>query len=77
MPLDINSLKNGIKSLHDDMMTREVDSNQDFAERMSTLIHDFVVSATVTVAIGIPVSTAGTATSQTGATTSTGTATIS
>ena len=39
-------------------------------------IIDEIKKATITVAAGIPVSTAGSATAQTGATTSTGTATI-
>lgn len=39
-------------------------------------IIDEIKKATITVAVGIPVSTTGSATAQTGATTSTGTATI-
>ena len=41
------------------------------------IIDHITTNATITVAAGIPVSTAGTAAAQTGATTSTGTATIS
>jgi hypothetical protein len=77
MSLNKPVLKNGIKTLLDDMLNREENSNDEYADRLSTLIDTFVKSATVTVAIGIPVSTAGSAISQTGATTSTGTATIS
>lgn len=46
-------------------------------EDIGGAIVDHIKGATVTVAAGIPVSTAGSPTAQTGATTSTGTATIS
>lgn len=77
MALNKNALRNGIKQLMDDMRTREQDSNQEFATRLANLIDGYVKSGTVTVAAGIPVTTAGTATAQSGATTSTGTGTIS
>lgn len=50
---------------------------KEYAERLASLIDAFVRSGEVTVAAGISVSTAGTATAQTGATNSTGTGTIS
>ena len=50
---------------------------EEYAERLASLIHDFVKSGEVTVKAGISVSTAGTAAAQTGATTSVGTGTIS
>lgn len=77
MPLNKTQLKDGIKSLMDDMLTREQNSNEEFATRLSDLIDVYVKGATVTVAVGISVSTTGTAAAQTGVTTSTGTATIS
>lgn len=77
MALNKPALKNGIKQLLTDMETRDTDAKDDFATELSNLIDTFVKGATVTVAAGIPVATAGTATSQTGATTATGTATIS
>lgn len=45
---------------------------EEYAERLASLIHDFVKSGEVTIAPGISVTTAGTAASQTGATTSEG-----
>lgn len=54
----------------------EVD--EDWADALASAIVDYIVSnAEVTVASGIPVSTTGTASAQTGSTTSTGTGTIS
>lgn len=76
MALNKASLKSGIKQLMDDMLTREQNSNDEFATRLSNLIDTFVKSGTVTVNAGIPVTTSGTAVAQSGATTSTGTGTI-
>lgn len=45
---------------------------EEYADRLASLIDAFVKSGEVTVAAGISVSTAGTATAQTGATTSEG-----
>ena len=59
-----------------DMMDRTEPSYDEFAERLSVLIETYVKTGTVTVAPGIPVATTGSATAQTGATTSTGTGTI-
>ncbi|MDR0559128.1 MAG: hypothetical protein LBG92_03095 [Prevotellaceae bacterium] len=47
------------------------------AKAIADAVNKFVLGATVTVAAGIPVSTAGTAAAQTGATTATGTGTLS
>ena len=77
MALNKPALKNGIKQLLTDMETKNEDAKDDFATELSNLIDTFVKGATVTVAAGIPVATAGTAASQTGATTATGTGTIS
>ena len=69
-------MKNSVKQLLADMMTRNTDSTDEFAERLTDIVETFVKSATVTVAAGILVTTAGTATAQTGQTTSTGTGAI-
>ena len=76
MALNKVALKTGIKQLMDDMLTREQNSNDEFATRLSNLIDTYVKSGTVTVQPGITVSTTGSAVAQTGATTSTGTGTI-
>ena len=49
---------------------------EEYAERLASLIEDFVKSGEVTVQPGISVSTAGTASAQTGKTTSEGKGTI-
>lgn len=67
------ALYKDIFELLSDMETREVDSKAEFADRLSTAIDLFVKSGTVQVNPGIPVSTAGTAVAQTGATTGPGT----
>lgn len=71
MALNKTALKNGIKQLHDDMMQKQVDSNEEYATRLSDLIDGFVKTGTVNA--GIAVSTTGTAAAQTGVTTGTGT----
>jgi|APMed6443717190_1056831.scaffolds.fasta_scaffold61818_3 hypothetical protein len=76
MALNKTALKSGIKQLMDDMLTREQNSNEEFATRLSDLFESFVKSGTVTVNAGIAVTTSGTAVAQSGATTSTGTGTI-
>ena len=50
---------------------------EEYAERLASLIDAFVRSGEVSVAAGISVSTAGTATAQSGATTSVGKGSIS
>ena len=77
MPLQKPALKAGIKQLLQDMMSREEASFDEFADRLSTLIDTYVKTGTVTVAAGIAVATAGSATAQTGATSAPGTGTIS
>lgn len=74
------TLKNAIKSAFQDQ-TSKTDNPaaalDDLADKIATAIDAFVKSGTVTVSAGIPVATAGTAVSQTGATTSPATGTIS
>ncbi len=77
MSLNKAKLQTDIEQLLEDMMQKEEKSFSEFAKRLSTAIEGFVKTGTVTVAAGISVSTAGTAAAQTGATTSTGTGTIS
>lgn len=77
MALDKQTLKAGIITLQRDMLTKTDASMEEYAERLATLIETFIKSGTVTIEPGIPVSTAGSATAQTGSTTSTGKGTIS
>nr|DAK31406.1 MAG TPA: hypothetical protein [Caudoviricetes sp.] len=77
MALNTQALKQGIITLQQDMQRKTEPSMEEYAERLASLIEVFVKSGEVTVQPGISVSTAGTATAQTGATTSTGTGTIS
>ena len=77
MALNKEQLKQGIIRLQQYMLTKTDASMEEYAERLASLIHDFVKSGEVTVKAGISVSTAGTAAAQTGATTSVGTGTIS
>ena len=72
MGLNKEQLKQGIIALQQEMLTKTDASMEEYAERLATLIHDFVKGGEVTVDVGIPVQ-AGT---YTGATTSTGTGTI-
>ena len=68
MALNRQGLKAGIIDLQKDMLAKTVASPEEHAERLTSLIHDFVSSGEVTIPAGIPVSTAGTAVAQTGAT---------
>ena len=77
MALNKQSLKQGIITLQQDMLTKTEPSIEEYAERLASLINDFVKSGEVMVKAGISVSTAGTAAAQTGSTTSVGTGTIS
>lgn len=83
MALDKTGLKNALKSIFDGVSpdaTGEIDPailREKVAEEMADAIDTFVKTASVTVAQGIPVSTTGSATAQTGQTTATGTGTIS
>ena len=72
MGLNKEQLKQGIIQLPQDMLTKTDASMDEYAERLASLINDFVKSGEVTIAPGISVTTAGTAASQTGATTSEG-----
>lgn len=77
MALNKQALKQGIIALQQDMLTKTDNSIEEYAERLASLIDAFVKSGEVMVKAGISVSTAGTATAQTGSTTSVGTGTIS
>ena len=77
MALNKEQLKQGIIRLQQDMLTKTDASIDEYAERLASLINDFVKSGEVTVKAGISVSTAGTAAAQTGSTTSVGMGTIS
>ena len=72
MALNKEELKQGIIRLLQDMLTKTDNSIEEYAERLASLIDDFVKGGEVTVKSGIPLQ-AGT---YTGATTSTGTGTI-
>ena len=76
MALNKQALKAGIISLQQDMQRKTDASMEEYAERLASLIDSFVKSGEVTIAPGISVTTAGTAASQTGATTSEGKGTI-
>ena len=73
MALNKQALKQGIIDLQQDMLTKTEASPEEYAERLASLIHDFVKSGEVTVQAGITLQ----AGAYTGATTSTGTGTIS
>ena len=70
--LNKQALKQGIIALQQDMLTKTEANPEEYAERLASLIDAFVRSGEVTVAPGIQVGTAGTATAQTGETTSEG-----
>lgn len=76
MALNKQALKQGIIALQQYMLSKTDASMEEYAERLASLIEDFVKSGEVTVQPGISVSTAGTATAQTGATTGEGKGTI-
>ena len=72
MGLNKEQLKQGIISLQRDMLTKTESSMEEYAERLASLIYDFVRSGEVTVEPGISVNTVGTAAAQSGATISEG-----
>lgn len=72
MALNKQALKQGIIALQQDMQRKTDASMEEYAKRLASLIDAFVRSGEVTVAANISVSTAGTASAQTGATTSEG-----
>ena len=76
MALNKQALKQGIIRLQQDMLTKTDVSMEEYAERLASLIEAFVKSGEVTVAPGISVTTAGTATAQTGTTIDEGKGTI-
>jgi len=76
MALNKEELKQGIIRLQQDMLTKTDNSIEEYAERLTSLIYDFVKGGEVTVAPGISVTTAGTATAQTGTTIDEGKGTI-
>jgi len=53
MALDKDVLKNDIKELLTDMLTREDTSIQEYAERLSTAIDDYVKQATIIYTSGL------------------------
>jgi hypothetical protein len=80
MALNKSTLETAIKAAFQTEQTEEGDANtslDNIASKLATAIDAFVRTATVTVAAGIPVSTAGSAAAQTGATTGPGTGTVS
>lgn len=77
MGLNKQALKQGIITLQQDMLTKTEANPEEYAERLASLIDAFVRSGEVTVASGISVTTAGTATAQSGATIVEGKGTIS
>lgn len=62
MPLNKTDLRNGIKGILTDMLSKEENSIDEFAIRLSDEIEKFVKSGTVTVSV----STTGSASAQTG-----------
>jgi len=82
MPLNKTSLKTSVKQAFLDALGGSPTSEQNtkidtLAGAIADAMDAFVKTATVTVSAGIPVSTAGTAAAQTGATTAPGTGTLS
>ncbi|MBS5643373.1 MAG: hypothetical protein KHW63_05585 [Alistipes sp.] len=77
MPLNKQKFKNDILSLLTQMRERTEKSDEEFAERLASLIDGYIKSATITVPAGIAVSTTGSPTAQTGATTASAIAKIS
>lgn len=72
MALNKQALKKGIIDLHQDMLTKTDNSIEEYAERLASLINDFVKGGEVIVRAGITLQ-AGT---YAGATTSEGKGTI-
>lgn len=71
MALSQAALKQNLLALFNQMRETEM-SEADYADKLSKIINDHILTAVVTVNAGIPVSTAGTETAQTGATTAAG-----
>ena len=68
--LNVQSLASEILTIMTDMRTRTEIDDSEFANRLAQAIHSFVLDAEVQP--GIPVSTTGSASAQTGTTTGTG-----
>ena len=79
MPLDKTTLANSIAAAFAKAqgLSKASDAQSTLASSIASAIDTYVKGATVTVSAGIPVSTAGTAAAQTGATTGPGTASVS
>lgn len=82
MALDKESLKTSLVNLFTSQYAGTLSASQEaevdnLSQGIADAIDVFVKTGTVTIASGIPVATGGTATSQTGSTTSTGTGSIS
>lgn len=75
--LDDASFKKGLIKLQKEMITKEDEAYEYWADEMVKLVKAYIKSGKVTVKSGIAVSTTGTANAHTGATTSTGEGTIS
>lgn len=75
--LDDASFKTGLINLQKEMITKEDEAYEYWAEEMVKLVKAYIKSSKVTVKSGIKVATTGTATAQSGTTTSTGEGTIS
>lgn len=72
MSLNTSKLKKDIKALLIDMMSKENNSVDEFADRLGEAIESYTKSGEVVVDAGISVATTGSASSQTGKTTSKG-----
>lgn len=70
------TLQQQILALLTDMRTRTEISDADFASSLADIIDTYIKSATITIAAGVPVSTTGSPTAQTGTTTAPAVATI-
>lgn len=80
MALNTPLLKQQIKSAFKAQLAKSENPDaalDDLAQKLADAVHAYVVGATVTVPPGVPVTTAGTAAAQTGATTAAGIGTIS
>lgn len=77
MPLVKATLKTSILGLLTGMRDKTEISDDEFADKLAGAIDTYIKSATITVPAGIAVSTAGSPSAQTGATTAPATALIS
>ncbi|MCY4418458.1 MAG: hypothetical protein OXB93_01250 [Cytophagales bacterium] len=75
MPLNKTALEQALRIIFEDRS--ETKTAEQTARKIANAIDSYIKSATVTVASGIPVATAGSAASQVGATTAPGTGTLS